>query len=213
MHWFDRFSEGIATGADARTSRRTLIKGAALSTVALPFAPDALAYATNRVNKRVAESECLNCFSYVTKQQGQRLAACAAASAGGAASASGRLARLKPKGGGNAPKTPKAPKKKEMKPAEAPVEISCQARAELMFLGALETCRVKTCSLHPPGPAPAPGGGGSVTPGGGGSGCSPGTTQCGATLCCYGGDSCCPCTTVEGGLICCAAVIGCTCCG
>jgi hypothetical protein len=213
MHWFDRFSEGIATAADVRTSRRTLVKGAALATVALPFAPDGLAYATNRVNQRIAESECLNCFSFVTKEQNRRLAACAAASGGGTAGIFSH-ALLRPKGGGSSPGGSKPSKKnKTIKPAEAPVEISCQARSELMFLGALETCRVKTCSLHPPGPAPAPGGGGSATPGGGGSGCSPGTTQCGATLGCYGGDSCCPCTTVEGGLICCAAVIGCTCCG
>jgi len=204
----DRFSGQVATASDARGSRRTLIKGAAVATAVLPFAPGATTYAANRVRHKLATDYCLGCFAAVTKQNqsGAFLKACLETSPkrtllapkggkGGGGSKGG-------KGGKKPPKTPEA-----VKPAPAAKNTSCEASARQVFLYELELCRKSSlCSKPAPPPEVQPD---PVIPGAGVTGCAAGTTKCTDTLCCYGGDACCPCS---GDMICCAGVIGCTCC-
>lgn len=201
MHWFDRFSEHVATAADARSSRRTVVKGAVLATAVLPFAPGATTYAANRVRQRVAANTCLLCFSEVTKsnQKGIFLDYCLIHLA--------KRSLLAPKG----KKGKKPPKRapEATKPAPVAKDTSCQARARQQFLYELELCRTKVCSSPAPPPEVQPS---PTIPGAGETACAPGTTKCTDTLCCYGGDACCGCAGAEGGRICCAGVIGCTCC-
>ncbi|MBS1877876.1 MAG: hypothetical protein JST31_00030 [Actinobacteria bacterium] len=200
MHWFDRFSKHVATAADARSSRRTVVKGAALATAVLPFAPGATTYAANRVRQKLAADTCLLCFSEATKsnQRGTFLNYCLGHQSG--------RSLLAPKG----KKGKKPPKQSPaMKPAAAARDTSCQAQARQQFIYELELCRTKICSnpAPPPEVQPSP-----TIPGAGETACAAGTTKCTDTLCCYGGDACCVCANVEGGAICCAGVIGCTCC-
>lgn len=208
MHWFDRFSKQVATSADARNSRRTVIKGAALATAVLPFAPEATTYAANRVRQNLASNLCLGCFAAVTKQNqsGSFLKVCLETSPK-------KRSLLAPKGGkggkGGGKKPPK-PAPEAMKPAPAAKHLSCEASARQVFLFELDLCR-KSSFCAPPTPPPevTPD---PVVPGQGQLSCPSGTTLCAGSLCCYGGDACCGCPGVDGGSICCAGVIGCTCC-
>jgi hypothetical protein len=200
MHWFDRMAQQVAAIDEAPATRRGLLKGAAVAAVAAPLASDGLAYAGIRMEAYAAQSDCLRCLKTADQIFKDRMTDCALRAAYG----EGRYAK-KPK-----PKPKKPPKK--VTPANGAKETECTAFARKKLINDSRHCRKGTACRPPPqpGPVPNPGGGGGGG-GGGGSTCAPGTTKCGAELCCYGGDSCCPCRAA-GGLICCAAVIGCTCC-
>lgn len=206
MHWFDRLSEQFSAASEAPTTRRVVLKGVALATVAVPALPEGLAqagtyagtYATNRFAARAAEADCLGCFSAATKKRGETLEGCPPPPA--------RLPDRvdRPLNIFGKPKKPKAKKKKAVTPPEAARTVSCQTKRYFESYAELEKCRTETCRPESPPPAPPPGGGGSGQ-------CPAGTNKCGDTICCFGGDACCPCSAAEG-LICCAGVIGCTCC-
>jgi hypothetical protein len=206
MHWFDRFSKQVATSADARNSRRTVLKGAAVATAVLPFAPEATTYAANRVRRYLAVDLCLACLAGATKenQTGNLLRVCLATTPK-------KRSLLAPKGGKGGggkkggKKPPKAPE--AMKPAPAAKNTSCEAFAREQFLRDLEVCRTQACRTPAPPPEVVPS---PTIPGAGETSCPSGTSKCTDTLCCYGGDACCSCG--EAGSICCAGVIGCTCC-
>ena len=206
MHWFDRMSEQLSAAPEARTTRRVVLKGAALATVAVPLLPEGLAqagtyagtYATNRFVARRAESDCLGCFSRATKKRQETLDGCPPPPAKLPDRPSRPLNIL------GKPKTTKPKKKKVMKPPEAAKTVSCQTKRFFESYAELERCRTETCRPESPPPSPPPGNGGSGQ-------CPAGTNKCGDTICCFGGDACCPCSAA-GGLICCAGVIGCTCC-
>ena len=209
MHWFDRFSSHVATTADSRVSRRTLIKGAALATAVLPFAPEATTFAANRTRQAIASDLCLGCFAAITRenQKGNFLKVCEQYAP------KQSLTLLRPKGnkgGKKGGKKPSKPAPEAVPPAKAAKDTSCQAQAREVFLYELNLCRKSShCSnpAAPPEVQPSP-----TVPGGGVTVCASGTSKCTDTLCCYGGDACCSCAGVEGGSICCAGVIGCTCC-
>ncbi len=197
MHWFDRMSQQVTALPEARATRRGALKGAALAAAAVPLTSEALAYAGIRMEAYAAQSDCLRCLHAADQIYKDRMSDCALRAAYG----EGHYAK-KPK-----PRPKKPPKK--MTPAQGAKETECSAYARKKLIKDVGACRKGSCRPAAPSTPPSTGGGGGG--GGGVSTCAPGTTKCGADLCCFGGDSCCPCPSA-GGLICCAAVIGCTCC-
>jgi hypothetical protein len=192
MHWFDRVSTQVAA-APSRTTRRTVLKGATLATLALPFVPDALAQASGSHTRTRALPDveqldsnfCANCLARVTYDHREEAKACSRGAK--------RLAR------------PKGSAGKKLKPAAAARRVGCQAKARKGLVKDLLGCRLHFCKGDEEEPVPNPETGHEA--------CPSGTERCGATICCVGGDSCCPCAGTPEGLICCAGVIGCTCCG
>jgi hypothetical protein len=198
MHWFDRMSKQFAAVPTA-TTRRGVLRGAAVAAVVAPFAPGALAHANRRLRAANANEDCVNCLTQAAAKSQEAVAKCK----GEAAKAS---ALLQPKGGAGA-KGGKG--KKGMKPTEAAKRAACMSKAAKSFLKETTTCARFSCAglgeTAPPIAHPLPTTGSE-------SSCPSGTMLCSGTLCCYGGDNCCPCAAVDGGSICCAAVIQCNCC-
>jgi hypothetical protein len=198
MHWFDRMSKQFAA-VPTETTRRGILRGAAVAAVVAPFAPGALAHANRRLKAANANEDCVNCLARAAAKSQEAVAKCK----GGGAKAS---ALLQPKGGAGA-KGGKG--KKGMKPTEAAKRAACMSKAAKSFLKETTTCARFSCAglgeNAPPIAHPLPTTGSE-------SSCPSGTMRCSGTLCCYGGDNCCPCAAVDGGSICCAAVIQCNCC-
>jgi len=206
MHWFDRMSQQAADSPH-RATRRSVLKGATLATLTLPFLPDAVSRASGAgaaggtIEKppgyKPLESInefCNNCLGRAYNLHNQVLKGCGPA-AGGAK----RLEK---------PKVPgKKPASKKTTPSKAAKQLACQANVMKSLNKELEGCRLHFCEGDSEPPAPAPPG--ATEPSA--PTCPSGTTLCSQTLCCYGGDACCICGQT-GDFICCAGVIGCTCC-
>jgi hypothetical protein len=191
MHWFDRVSRGMAAVETPvrGSTRRDLLKGAALASVAVPLigtpsASAAPAVAPRTVGPGGVIGECENCLARVNNRGNELIENCSKPGAH-------RLAR--PKGGG---------KKKKIKASEAARRSACQANARNKLAEALRSCGYFYCEAPETEPVPTPGGGPT---------CAPGTKLCSNQLCCYGGDNCCPSKYSPEGFVCCADVIGCGC--
>jgi hypothetical protein len=203
MHWFDRVSKQLAA-VPTETTRRGVLRGAAVAAVVAPFAPGALAHANRRLKAASATEDCVNCLTKAAVKSQEAVARCKGSAAKGSA-------LLQPKGGAGAKGGKGGGKgKKGMKPTEAAKRAACMSKAAKSFLKETTTCARFSCAglgeNAPPIAHPLP-----VT-GPESSTCPTGTTLCSGTLCCYGTDNCCPCPSVDGGSICCVAVIQCTCC-
>ena len=190
MHWFDRISQGLAAAESpvGGSTRRGLLKGAALASVAVPLvgarsATAAPAAGASTVGPGGVIGECENCLARVNNKGNELIENCSKAGAR-------RLAR--PKGGG----------KKKIKASEAARRSACQANARKKLAESLKSCGYFYCEAPEAEPVPTPGGGPT---------CPPGTERCTDQLCCYGGDACCPSKYSLEGFVCCAGVIGCGC--
>jgi hypothetical protein len=199
MHWFDRMSQQVAE-SPGRSTRRSVLKGATLGTLALPFLPAGIARATaspaqDAFSERIPDyvplgsnnEFCSKCLARIYKDANAELNAC------GAYRPSRVLAR---------PKGPTGKGAKKITPSRAAKFAACQARVMKLLSMNSQGCRLHFCESDSEPPATNP-----VT---GQETCPPGTSPCSETLCCYGDDACCACG--DRGPTCCAGVIGCTCC-
>jgi hypothetical protein len=205
MHWFDRMSRQLAVAEQpGGSTRRGLLKGAALATVAAPLvgagvarADGPTATASYNVSPDGVIAECENCFARVNNAGRELQQACSSRGAKRPA----RLARGKTGGG-------KAGGKKKMKPSEAARRTACQAKARKRVAEALKACGYFYCEAPETPAQPAPGGAGAE----GKFVCPPGTAPCSQKMCCANGDLCCPCAITPEGFICCVTAVGCGCC-
>ena len=195
MHWFDRMSKQFAA-VPPETTRRGVLRGAAVAAVVAPFAPGALAHANRLLKAQTGNERCVNCLVQAAKKSQNAVYTCNGVNP--------FVTQLDPKGGGG---KGGGKGKKGAKPSEAAKRAACLSKAAKTFLEETTKCtRVDCRNQGENAPVPAPG-----RPEG--STCASGTTHCSGTLCCYGNDNCCACATVQGGAICCVAVIQCSCCG
>jgi hypothetical protein len=191
MHWFDRMSQQLAASERPAggSTRRGLLKGAALATVAVPLvgaqaagAAAPVARASN-VSPDGVIGECENCLARVNNAGREKIEGCSSRGA----------RRLAARPGG----------KKKMKASEAARRTACQAKARKKLAENLKSCGYFWCEA-PETPA-APAAEGKTQ-------CPGGTSPCTAQMCCSSGDLCCPCGVTPEGMICCVSAIGCGCC-
>ncbi|MBS1844521.1 MAG: hypothetical protein JST53_08910 [Actinobacteria bacterium] len=194
MHWFDRISRQVA--APERTAggstRRGLLKSAAMASVAVPLVGVGSGAAAPRVTQGNVSpdgviGECENCLARVNNAGREKIEAC---------STRGTRALAGPKRG-------KGGGKKKMKPSEAARRTACQAKARQKLAENLKSCGYFWCEA-PETPA--------VPTAEGKTQCPPGTGKCTDQMCCAGDDLCCPCGLAPEGMICCVSAIGCSCC-
>lgn len=196
MHWFDRMSQqmAVAERPGGGTTRRGLLRGAALATAAVPLVGVASAGAheprakASNVSPDGVIGECENCLARVNNAGREKIEAC---------SSRGTRGFSRPKGGG------KAGGKKKMKPSEAARRTACQANARQKLAENLKSCGYFWCEA-PETPA--------VPTAEGKTQCPAGTGRCTDQMCCAGDDLCCPCGLAPEGMICCVSAIGCACC-
>jgi hypothetical protein len=193
MHWFDRFSQTMAAPERAAggSTRRGLLKGAAMASVAVPLVGVGSAAAAPRVTQGNVSpdgviGECENCLARVNNAGREKIEAC---------STRGTKTLAGPKRGKGG--------KKKMKPSEAARRVACQANARKKLAENLKSCGYFWCEA-PETPA--------VPTAEGKTQCPPGTGKCTDQMCCAGDDLCCPCAIAPEGMICCVSVIGCSCC-
>jgi hypothetical protein len=195
MHWFDRVSQQLAAAdrPGGGSTRRSLLKGAALASVAVPLvgvgsagAKPPRATASGNVSPDGVIGECENCLARVNNAGREKIEAC---------STRGTKTLARPKGGRGG--------KKKMKPSEAARRTACQAKARNKLAENLKSCGYFWCEA-PETPA--------VPTAEGKTECPAGTGRCTDQMCCAGDDLCCPCAIAPEGMICCVSVIGCSCC-
>ncbi len=192
MHWFDRLSRGVAERPgipDLVSTRRGLLKGAAMATAAATVAPALARAAPRPLGRGSAGPACEECIRQALEQNQAKVNAC-----------SGPDARARPGAGG------KKGAKKYPIPAQAARRAACRARARKSLGGALQGCAATACESNGVEKEQPPELGTHAT-------CPEGTSACTKNMCCSAGDACCLCPSGPEGYICCAGVIGCTCCG
>jgi hypothetical protein len=196
MHWFDRMSRQLAVAerSGGGSTRRGLLKGAVLASVAVPLANAGSSAAAaprataSNVSPDGVIGECENCLARVNNKGKELIEGCSSRG-------TSRLAR--PKSGG------KTGGKKKMKPSEAARRTACQAKARSRLAENLKSCGYFYCEA-PETPA--------VPAAEGKTQCPAGTGRCTDQMCCSSGDLCCPCGLAPEGMICCVSAIGCSCC-
>jgi hypothetical protein len=191
MHWFDRVSRqmAVAEHAGGGSTRRGLLKGVALASVAVPLVGVGSAGAAPRatasnVSPDGVIGECENCLARVNNKGKELIENCSSRGAK-------RLAR------------PKSSGKKKMKPSEAARRTACQSKARQRLAENLKSCGYFYCEA-PETPA--------VPAAEGKTQCPAGTGRCTDQMCCASDDLCCPCGLTPEGMICCVSAIGCGCC-